>query len=162
MSTRAAIARPAADGGWEGRYHHFDGYPTGLGKALFDLYHGHFNRDVRAMQKFLIDDHPAGWSSIIGTDFTLPPGFNRGNQPKCYCHGDRSEGPFEPLRCKGSDHHGDHCDGSECDPVWIEWAYVLGPEGMAVYGHGHRLLTSVAWSDTPDWEAIRRMDDEED
>lgn len=32
MSTRSAIARPAGDG-WEGRYHHFDGYPSGVGAA---------------------------------------------------------------------------------------------------------------------------------
>lgn len=77
MSTRSAIARltgrePLA---FEGRYHHWDGYPTGLGRALWTLYHGHFQRDLSAMLEVLIDRHPAGWSTIIGADFTREPGF---------------------------------------------------------------------------------------
>ena len=79
MSTRAAIARAVdkGDGGihFEGRYHHWDGYPTGLGATLYEAYNGFFQRDLDAMLKYLVDDHPAGWSTINGSDFSLEPGF---------------------------------------------------------------------------------------
>jgi hypothetical protein len=78
MSTRGSIGR------WVGGnpvrffsvYHHWDSYPSGLGKTLWDLYHGYFKEDLEAMLKVLIDDHPAGWSSINGADFNLPAGYS--------------------------------------------------------------------------------------
>jgi hypothetical protein len=92
MGTRACIARRtgATTYNFAGRYHHWDGYPTGLGPTLFALYNGHFKRDLKAMLKYLIDDHPAGWSTINDRDFAQPPGFG-GEGPNCYCHGGRSE-----------------------------------------------------------------------
>ena len=98
MSTRGAIVRQT-EGGFEGRYHHWDSYPSGLGKALWDAYHGPFQSDLPRLAKTLIDDHPAGWSSIVGVDWSREPGYieypNREAEgvcrPKCYCHGDRSE-----------------------------------------------------------------------
>lgn len=89
MSTRAAIARPTNDGEGEitfaGRYHHFDGYPTGLGAALFELYHTQFDRDLDKMLKVLIDDHPGGWSSVYG-DFSMEPGYRDDlNAGTCTC-----------------------------------------------------------------------------
>jgi hypothetical protein len=98
MGTRACIARRTGTtlkGMFAGRYHHWDGYPDGLGKTLYELYNGHFKRDLKAMLKYLIDDHPAGWSTINGADFTQPPGFGEGGfkteGPHCYCHGGRTE-----------------------------------------------------------------------
>lgn len=80
MSTRSAIARPvpSEDGKikFVGVYHHWDGYPQGLGATLFELYNGFFKRDLDAMLKTLIDDHPAGWSTINGKDLSLAPGFH--------------------------------------------------------------------------------------
>lgn len=72
MATRGAIARLNGNGGFKGAYHHWDSYPEGLGKTLYHLYHGFFKRDLEAMLKYLIDDHPAGWSTINGADFSLP------------------------------------------------------------------------------------------
>jgi hypothetical protein len=102
MSTRGAIARKTSNGKpgepqtFVGRHHHWDSYPSGLGKALWGLYHGHFQRDLQAMLTVLVDDHPAGWSTICGKDVTKAPGFHEGlgdttTNPLCYCHGDRSE-----------------------------------------------------------------------
>jgi len=97
MSTRAAIVRTTGESTFEGAYHHWDGYPEALGKTLFELHRGHFRGDLAAMVKFLIDDHPAGWSTINEADFTLVPGFREHGYrdsphgPKCYCHGDRAE-----------------------------------------------------------------------
>ena len=67
MSTRSVIARPT-ETGFLGRYHHWDGYPAGLGATLYENYRGHFQRDLDAMCRFLLDDHPAGFSTIVGRD----------------------------------------------------------------------------------------------
>lgn len=99
MGTRSVIARAMGDG-FRGRYHHWDGYPTGLGKQLWELYHGHFGRNLAQMLKVLIDDHPAGWSTIVHKDFGLSPGYinlvldgqhPEAKRPQCYCHGERHE-----------------------------------------------------------------------
>ena len=92
MSTRGAIVRLDSDG-WRGRYHHWDSYPSGLGKTLWNLYHGHFQKDIPRMLQVLVDEHPAGWSTIVGVDWNLSPGYGHGDRkhPECYCHGDRSE-----------------------------------------------------------------------
>lgn len=78
MSTRSVIAEPHGDG-FRGRYHHFDGYPSGVGAQLWELYHGHFTDDGEAMRQYLITDEPQGWSNIIGADFSLPKGWHDAN-----------------------------------------------------------------------------------
>ena len=122
MSTRAAIVRLTCVSPvrWAGRYHHWDGYPSGLGATLWELYHGHFKRDLDAMLKVLLDDHPAGWSSLHAADFDQKPGFaepldstnQSANQPQCYCHGDRAEPAWEVTH--------ENAAGSGC-----EWAYAF-------------------------------------
>jgi hypothetical protein len=126
MSTRACIARltgrhPLA---FEGRYHHWDGYPSGLGHALYHAYGGPFDGDLERMLRVLIDEHPAGWSTIVGADWSLPPGFiedpatrhdnaDRDVQPPlCYCHGDRHEEP----------HLLTHADAAGCG---VEYTYAF-------------------------------------
>jgi hypothetical protein len=106
MSTRGIIAWPEKTMGWEGVYHHWDSYPSGLGKALWHSLHGHFAGDVGAMLQVLIVEHPAGWSTILSdtaapcADWTQVPGFvnptgdvsfDTPTRPQCYCHGDRSD-----------------------------------------------------------------------
>jgi hypothetical protein len=132
VSTRSAIARPAGDG-WEGRYHHFDGYPSGLGIELLRLHQDVFDGDVDRMTRVLIDDHPAGWSTINDSDWRQAPGFQEGfsttddpKPPRCYCHGDRAEAE-NAITCQCP------TDTSRCDPLFIEWAYVLTPRGVGVY-----------------------------
>lgn len=95
MSTRAVIARKTAGGpgnvtGFEGVYHHWDGYPSGLGATLYKLWRGHFKRKTPKMLAYLIDQHPAGWSTICGRNFKQAPGKD-GEGPECYCHGSRHE-----------------------------------------------------------------------
>jgi len=100
MSTRGCIARV---GGKEplkfrGVYHHWDSYPSGLGRTLFRLWNTHFKGDTEAMLRVLIDSHPAGWSTVVERDFDLKPGWcdvrgqgGASNRPLCYCHGGRHE-----------------------------------------------------------------------
>lgn len=121
MSTRGVIARATGESQFKGRYHHWDSYPTGLGATLVNLYTGHFKGDLAAMLKYLIDDHPAGFSTINGANFNLPAGHREslaerwGDKPgpKCFCHGDRHEG--EQIV-------------TEKDDVGAEWAYVFNEE----------------------------------
>lgn len=82
MSTRSVIAR-ATSSGFTGVYHHWDGYPSGLGATLFELFNGHFKRDLSKMLGYLIDQHPAGWSTINGADFDLEPGYKTRGEAGC-------------------------------------------------------------------------------
>lgn len=82
MSTRSVIARKTEQG-FEGVYHHWDGYPAGLGRTLYQAYNGYFGRDLDKMLAFLIDQHPAGWSTINGADWNLPAGPRSENHGPC-------------------------------------------------------------------------------
>jgi hypothetical protein len=66
MSTRAAIAVGTPEK-WEGIYQHWDGYPAGLGKALWDMAHKKGVAKIRSD----IFNHPGGFSSY---------------PDECYCH----------------------------------------------------------------------------
>ena len=123
MDTRGAIARltHVLLLKWAGRYHHWDSYPSGLGAPLWELYHGHFRRDLDQMLKVLIDDHPAGWSPLHASDFMQERSLSAGAeasadaeiyQPQCYCHSAcREEGWLVTE---------ENASGSGC-----EWAYVF-------------------------------------
>lgn len=129
MSTRSVIARPVEGPSfaWEGRYHHSDGYPSGVGKTLWELLHGRFAGEESALLKVLLDDHPAGWSNIIDADWSQEPGFlnhrspaegqtwaefSRTCRPQCYCHGARDEEGQDFITSEGDD--------------WgTEWCYVI-------------------------------------
>ena len=99
MGTRGIIARVDDERGWAGNYHHWDSYPSGLGKTLWELYHGCFKHDLKQMLQMLIDEHLAGWSTINGADFDLEPGWyeresfhiEKGHRPVCHCHGERHD-----------------------------------------------------------------------
>lgn len=84
MSTRSCIARPT-ESGFTGVYHHWDGYPSGLGLTLWQLAQpmGPFHGNIGKMLKVLIDEHPAGWSTINGADFSLKPGYDEFRQRPC-------------------------------------------------------------------------------
>lgn len=163
MGTRATIQRMTPDGPL-GSYHNWDGYPTALGKTLWDLYHGHFQADLDRMLGVLIDEHPM-WSSINEADWSLAPGYDRGSAPACYCHGGRSEkGSLLPLVAAA---------GSGC-----EWAYVFYPETSVMKvlssyrGNGSKMIGMFGQGDPdakwavvaelplggpePDWNALER------
>lgn len=73
MSTRSVIARKTPTG-FTGVYHHWDGYPSGLGSTLFEVRKTIFAGDTGRMLKYLIDCHPAGWSTI-NADWSKPEGY---------------------------------------------------------------------------------------
>ena len=90
MSTRSVIARPTPDDGFCGTYCHNDGYPAHQGRILFDAVTSHFDGDPDAARYYLIDQHPAGWS-VLGGDFTVPPGYRTGHDPQDL----RNQGVFQ-------------------------------------------------------------------
>jgi hypothetical protein len=146
MSMRSIIARATPDG-FAGRYVHHNGQPTARVPLLLTLYQDSFGRDLEAMQQFLLDRHPAGWSCLgpqchgdIG--FTEPgsapltPGA-----PQCYCHGDRRE---EPQLLT---HH-------DADPLWHWWVYLMTPQGLEVRaadprGTGWLTPVHIPWTTHP-------------
>jgi len=135
MSTRSCIARLTSNPGkkikFKGVYHHWDGYPQGLGSTLFQLRNGHFKGDTNAMLKVLIDQHPAGWSNINNADFSLVPGYMELNTkhdfkdedyqktPHCFCHGERSE-PGCKINQKNASNSG------------CEYVYAFTPNGKTM------------------------------
>ena len=175
MSTRGCIARLQKRDPLEfkGVYHHCDSYPSGLGQTLFRLRNQEFRGDTAAMLKVLIDQHPAGWSSVVGADFTLKPGFKNWDldgkgtetdaRPQCYCHGDRHEADQAVTE-------------KEADEVGVEYAYLFDGSKMLiaepVYDDGSMMLgmfgcgdADAVWSviaeidldgPEPDWEALNR------
>lgn len=140
MSTRGVIARleGAHPPQFCGVYHHWDSYPSGLGHTLWKLYHEQFERNLKVLTQVLLDEHPAGWSTINGADFSLAAGFielmsgsgpaenhsaaatrgesvheqSQGLCPECYCHGDRAEAAWQVTEQNAA--------GSGC-----EWAYAF-------------------------------------
>lgn len=130
MSTRAAIARPNGDG-FLGRYHHWDGYPSGLGATLYWLAQSNdirsavglpptpWDGDVEKMLVVLLDEH-TGWSTINDKDFRKSPGYQdlMGQRdearPECYCHGTRSE-------------EGWAVDEKNASGSGVEYTYVISP-----------------------------------
>src|SRR5260370_27357417 len=97
MSTRAVIGRTTgSEGEFAGVYSHWDGYPTALGRSLFQMLHGHFHHDLAAMLKTVIDVHPAGWSILVDRDWKKKPGYPkdpRSDAPASYCHETRHDKP---------------------------------------------------------------------
>lgn len=116
MSTRSVIARET-EGGFSGVYHHWDGYPSGLGYTLYHVRNWVFAGDTNAMLVYLIDEHPAGWSTVNRCRW-----FDE--RPRCFCHGDRNESPWEVTH--------ENASGSGC-----EYAYVFDAAGTSM-----RILSS--------------------
>lgn len=120
MGTRSIVAVPTEDGGWKGRYVHWDGYPTGVGLALLKI----VQRDGLATARRVLTEDHYGWSSVnaegdplhdTGRDaerFEVVPGYG-----VAYTHAEQ----------------GDEWLASNGDTGWTEWAYVLHDDHLAVY-----------------------------
>jgi hypothetical protein len=157
MSTRSVIAVPYGDS-WRGRYHHSDGYPSGLGAELFRL----VNEQGLEWTRTTLTKKHTGWSFILGADWSQEPGFvnkrygkneqgefvRLDSRPNCYCHGERQEKGWWIKR--------------EGDDSGTEWAYVLGNLGLLIekrvmgkYPEGpHNQAQIDAWYKTAKWETV--------
>jgi hypothetical protein len=162
MSTRGCIARLQSRSPLEfkGVYHHWDSYPSGLGQALFQIRKADFAGDTDTMLRTLIDQHPGGWSTIVGSTFRKTPGFReRGNSnettadddaPRCYCHGDRSSAGWVVTQRNAA--------GSG-----VEYAYALDGARMLVVGSfcpdGTKMIGMFGTGDeTAEWRVVAEVD----
>lgn len=137
MGTRSVVAVPTADGGWKGRYVHWDGYPSGVGAALARI----VQRDGYDMAvRTLTQDH-YGWSSVgsengagldpgyIGGRFVAVPGYG-----VAYSHAEQGDEWITP-------------DG---DSSGTEYAYVLHPDSVRVLER--------CWSEWRDLFSVKYVD----
>lgn len=147
----SVIARPT-ETGFAGRYVHNSGHPTSRVPLLRTLYTGAFAGDLDAMTKFLVDDHPAGWSQF-GADPTVNTGWDNSRSSVhydefiCYCHGDRNEAGF--LRTE------DNTDTAQAD-----WVYVLRPEGIEVIDLDDGKTIPFSWQADPNPAPVRHREAE--
>jgi len=133
MSTRGCIAERKGDH-WEGVYQHSDSYPTWLGKTIWKTIHEKYKGDAQKFINFAIHKHDGGWSSFPEI---------------CYCHGKfakrdgtkpgQKEGVIRGCECNNKPYKSSNKDkdNPRCDPLFIEWIYVLDPiyQKMAIFYH---------------------------
>jgi hypothetical protein len=124
---------------------------------------GYFKNDLARMLRILIDEHPAGWSTIVNKDFTLKPGYTAESlkhpstsgmsdadygaaieqfhalpdyrRPQCYCHGKRHE-EAQVL--------------TEDSEVCASWAYVFDEEERILHvcnREKHQDTKDYFWND---------------
>jgi hypothetical protein len=108
MSTRAVIAYRTEGNKWQGVYNHFDGYPTGLGRKLWEDFHANYAGETATPRtdivKFIqerIKEHKGGWSDFPNS---------------CYCH---TRGEADSNMVIDSDHS---------DPLFHEFIYIFNPD----------------------------------
>lgn len=138
MSTNAIVAyAPEPETrDWTGVYHHYDGYPTGLGRTLHRLCRERFAADADALGRYTTREH-SSWSFIADPD---------GEHGVCYCHGEHADTTSSPARYRPADLADDGV------LTFIEWAYVIEPERLIVLAPVERAFKPVghvAWAEDP-------------
>lgn len=148
MSTRGCVAIANGDG-FRGVYNHFDSYPSGLGKELWDHLQG---KDLEQFAKELLQygdwreylnggvceycGKKAGQPhSISGVIFALP-----GHEPVPEIQRNLSRTGYPDPEAKHHEHvsAGDsQMTDQDADPLFIEWVYVLAPKNGCVTVFAH-------------------------
>ena len=137
MSTRAIIGKTTgAEQQFRGIYSHSDGYPTWLGKSLWQTVHEQFHGDVKRFVREMITKHPGGWSSFGDC---------------CYCHENSVKTSAPKMVFTDKDFtNGD--DGS------AEWLYIFDVENHKLFIRDVNHKEDVGVIDLdgpePDWSKI--------
>lgn len=134
--------------GFAGRYHHWDGYPSGLGATLYELAQGPSPfPTVDDMLRVLIDEHPSGWSTINGADWTLPIGYVNEHRGPCAVCAEPMEShycqyyPPQPGRAQGHEPgsvEGCHGGPSSYQHMDHPWERIRQAHPAMCYCHGER------------------------
>jgi len=182
MGTRGAIFRKNPDGTFDGVYHHWDSYIDGLGQSLHELYQREFRWKLSEMMHVLIDEHVAGWSTIVDATFKMEPGFVEFKQVKepdkyCFdCNLPQEVNFYQSESCSkcGSNDllnrpqcycHGDreekgdkrmHSVENAKQDIWLEYLYIIDPETseMTIYDSHVKEEMTVNMDDDLDWDNI--------
>lgn len=151
MSTRSVIAiATSKDNEWAGTYHHWDGYPEGLGDWIMSTYKG----DVKELVGKFVRDDISSWSTTLGYNMDLEPNAMPEGAELCAdCGEPQSAHGFGKLehgfadkyfatKYRGEDHvdlndygpkgHTDdewECNSENAAGSGCEYAYVFIPQG---------------------------------
>lgn len=122
MGTRSAVGVRNENGEWKGRYVHWDGYPSGVGKTLQDL----IKRDgpQKVVQTVVLENY--GWSALNGE---VHPQLGLGY----------SDGRFKAIQGYGVAYT--EVDGqsspndwiTEDDAGWTEYIYLIHDDGRVFF-----------------------------
>jgi len=145
MGTRSIVAIPEGDG-WKGRYVHWDGYPMGVGKNIWNI----VQRDGldKAVQTLVYDNN--AWSSI---------GYLADDNPEWVTSAELVPG-YGIANPEDTDWW---IHATDDDKSWCEWFYVASPGGLLIgYLQGDKYvpcnLAFIPWNaDTPDFQAIQDL-----
>jgi len=156
MGTRSIIAYPVSeDEGlpkWRGIYCHWDGYPSGNGKRLYQLANECFGGDGLALAQYLVTNFPEGISGLDADGSPAESGWSFSALPggKHLVLAYRGRGETEPD-IRTNEH-----------PDWEEWFYLLTKDGMSIYstdyhsGPSPRAHIVLFGQPEPDWDALDR------
>jgi hypothetical protein len=147
MGTRSIVARVGNnEGEFSGRYCHWDGSPSTRGVTLWKIIHDEFKSDLKAALVYLIDKHPAGWSSL--------------EKKECYCHPQNAKDrPDFKGRKPEPAQTFTHKQLKDSD---AEWLYVFDEEKNRLYvrdvRHDAETLVELAEPE-PNWKIIECSED---
>lgn len=152
MGTRAIIGT-ANDGGFTGRYTHWDGYPTHHGPVLQQAY-AELGQDWEAVKRYAIREEAGAigyWSSFLAPSEAAAQDAKPAKIVCRGCNGTgvRADGQFQERgpNCNycsstGQQNNPDRCDHWRADngEGWVthkddcgaEWAYLLDAKGITV------------------------------
>lgn len=151
MATRSLIGKTEGIGDFTVTYCHWDGYPTGMGKTLWDNIQKYGQE--RVLHRLLVE-YP-GWSSLCGTDLfeddpvdrrDVDPGEYNGSVPE-YAHGIP---------------HRNRADVEVGDDMGAQYIYLFSPAGVMTVidlpfeGEMTTLAMIDLNGEEPDWEMVER------
>lgn len=176
MSTRGCVAIKKGDG-WLGLYNHFDSYPTGLGREVWEHIRG---KDLKQFAEELLrfDD----WRNYLNEGVCEYCGKKGLGQPhsisgmisvkrKDQVNAKKSEtSSYVDPEAKNHEHGKleDKITPKNVENTGLEWIYVIDPiRGTmtvyrVVYEMGSALVVEIDLRDSnsPDWQAIENKGDE--
>lgn len=145
MGTRSIVGLKTGKG-WFGRYVHWDGYPSGVGAAVWHI----ARRDGLAKATSTLLTENFSWSTLTAQKEPNTEEF--GYDPECFVKG---------YGYKHADANFDDIITDDGDKWGTEWAYIISREGLRIYkvnweNETNELIT-VGWGDTKtaiDWTFI--------
>lgn len=155
MSTHGAVGISIDNFNWTGKYVHYDCYPSGVGKTLFDAVQGPFRGNLQGLVNILMSSK-TGWSEIDQRDWSLSPiaytsfqdnRFADYNEYLVY----RNAQPNAPIM-----DYEDSADVSNLD-LWGYYAYIFNvkQQTMTIYTPYNKTIAILdLTAPAPDWEAL--------